>query len=388
MSVVRLPVRLLPAEVGGRDRSYQVVIDGDVGAELRMAEELDAHAADWVPSRRLGLLTDENVEQLHTPRFEAALVARGFSVAKVVVPAGEASKSLSRAESVLDAWVKAGLDRGSLIVAVGGGVVGDLAGFCASVLLRGVPFVQVPTTLMAQVDSSVGGKTGVNLPSGKNLCGTFHQPRLVYADLRSLSTLSMEERMSGVAEVVKHGVIADPVLLSILEKHVADVRTGTLPLLSEMVLRSCALKARVIMADETESDPRARGGGRARLNFGHTVGHALETASAGGPRPLRHGEAVALGMLAAARVSQRLGLEGTLEARLRALLTSLSLPVDLDARLNADVMRLVEVDKKRVGTAEGKAEIRFVVVERVGISRLVALTPARLSELLLDGNIK
>ena len=383
MTAQRLVVRLPASEAGARDRTYQIVVDPDVGAELRCAEEIDARAAEWVPSRKVGLITDENVERLHAPRFEAALRARGFAVTKVVVPAGEASKSLARVEMVADAWVRAGLDRQALVVAVGGGVVGDLGGFCASVLLRGVGFVQVPTTLMAQVDSSVGGKTGVNLPSGKNLVGTFHQPRLVYADLTTIATLPSEELMSGAAEVVKHGVIADPVLLSILEKHAADVRAGTLPLVSEMVMRSCALKARVIMADETESDPRARGGGRARLNFGHTVGHALETASQGGPQPLRHGEAVALGMLAAARVSRLLGLDQTLEPRLRSLLTALSLPVNLDERLSADVLRLVEVDKKRAG-----AELRFVVVERVGISRLVSLSPARLSELLLDGKTK
>jgi 3-dehydroquinate synthetase len=262
-------------------------------------------------------------------------------------------------------------------------VVGDLGGFVASIFLRGVPYVQVPTTLLAQVDSSVGGKTGVNLPAGKNLAGAFHQPMLVYCDLSTLSSLPARDVSSGLAEIVKHGVIADETLLALLEQRAEEARdvVGGRSLIAELIRRSCAIKARVVSADERELEVEQPGGGRARLNFGHTFGHALEAASASlpGDQPLRHGEAVALGMIAAARVGAALGVgDPKLEARLTALLPRLGLPVDLDARLHPASLDRIKVDKKRIGN-----QLQFVVVDRVGSTVIRPIEPEKLVEFLL-----
>jgi 3-dehydroquinate synthetase len=374
------------AEAAGADRTYPIIIDAEAQAEERFAAELAARA----PGARVGLVTDTTVARLHLPRFSAALAARQIAVTPVVVPDGETSKSLARAEEVAEAWARGGLDRGAVAVALGGGVVGDLGGFVASIYLRGIPYVQVPTTLLAQVDSSVGGKTGVNLPSGKNLAGTFYQPLFVYADITTLQTLGARDRAAGLAEVIKHGAIADVSLLELIEGRAAAARAGDPALIAELVARSCTIKARVVAADERETS-----GTRALLNFGHTVGHALESASHAEPTtdprndprndpgndqdPLRHGEAVALGMLAAARVGVALGAgDATLEARLEALFAAVGLPTDLDRRLNAEVLARVAVDKKRAHGGLG-----FVVVERVGSAHLERIQVAQLSDVLL-----
>jgi 3-dehydroquinate synthase len=356
------------------ERAYPICIDAEAGAERRLAAEIAALA----PGVKVGLLTDETVDRLHRPRMAAALAARGIDVVTVVVPDGEGSKSMATAERVAEAWAQGGLDRRALAIALGGGVVGDLGGFVASVFLRGIPYVQVPTTLMAQVDSSVGGKTGVNLPSGKNLAGTFHQPRLVYADLSTLQTLPPRDMASGLAEIVKHGVIADVSLLELIESHAEALRDGDPAVLAQVIERSCAIKAQVVAADERETSDRPDGG-RAKLNFGHTVGHAIESASHQTLQPLRHGEAVALGMLAAARLGSALGAgDATLEARLLALYPRLGLPTDLDHRLSPEVLARVGVDKKRAG-----AHVKLVVADQIGSSRLVPVEPARIAEILL-----
>jgi shikimate kinase/3-dehydroquinate synthase len=360
-------ITTVPVELG--ERSYSIIVDPDPGAAERFAAALER----VLPERRIGLVTDETVAGLHLGRFADALRGRGRRVATTVVPDGEGSKSLARVEQVCESFAQAGLDRGSIVVALGGGVVGDLAGFVASVFLRGVPYVQVPTTLLAQVDSSVGGKTGVNLGAGKNLVGTFYQPRLVYADVTALATLPARERSAGLAEVAKHGLIADVELLALMEARAAAARDGEPALLAELVARSCAIKARVVGSDERETS-----GARALLNYGHTVGHALESASHHTSEPLAHGEAVALGMLAAARIGTALGAID-LEPRITTLLSALGLPIDLDRRLSAETLARVAVDKKR-----GGEHIQFVVVDPPGSARLVPLTPARIHEILLD----
>jgi 3-dehydroquinate synthase len=366
------------------DRSYPIFVDAEPGAEARFADALCA----GLPEGRIGIVTDDTVGKLHLARYADALRGRNRRVTAVVVPDGEGSKSMARADELCESFAREGLDRKALVVALGGGVVGDLAGFVASIFLRGVAYVQVPTTLLAQVDSSVGGKTGVNLPAGKNLVGTFWQPRLVYADIGTLATLSDRDRASGLAEVIKHAFIADAELLAFLEANTAAVRDGEPEIIAELVARSCAIKARVVGADERETT-----GARALLNFGHTVGHAIESAShlgpsgrAGGaersdqqwPDPLRHGEAVALGMLAAARVHAAESGTASLEPRLRALLDGVGLPTDVDRRLSAGTLARVAVDKKR-----GGEHISFVVVDEPGRARLVPLTPARIHEILL-----
>jgi 3-dehydroquinate synthase len=355
------------------DRSYLIYVDPDEGAETRLADAVSKRCE----SRVVGVVTDETVAMLHWDRIDHALRDAGLKVVTVVVPDGEASKSMAQAEMVAETFARGGLDRRSLIVALGGGVVGDLAGFVASIFLRGVPFVQVPTTLLAQVDSSVGGKTGVNLPAGKNLVGTFHQPLFVYCDLSTLATLSPRDLSSGLAEIVKHAVIADEALLKLIEERADEVRTDP-RLLGELIKRSCAIKAQVVSADERELLVEQPGGGRARLNFGHTVGHALESASAG-KDPLRHGEAVALGMIAAARLGVALGPgDHALEARLTRLLPRLGLPVDLDARLSAPSLERIKVDKKRAGS-----QLLLVLVDRVGSTVIQPVPPEKVVEILL-----
>ena len=369
MKQARIDVSLAAAD-GGDDRSYPIFVDAEAGAAERFAGEVCAR----LPDGKIGIVTDDTVSKLHLGRFADALRERNRKVTAAVVPDGEGSKSLGRAEELCESFAREGLDRRALIVALGGGVVGDLGGFVASIFLRGVRYVQVPTTLLAQVDSSVGGKTGVNLPAGKNLVGTFWQPRLVYADVTSLATLSDRDCAAGLAEVIKHGFIADVELVELLERESARARAGEPELIAELVARSCTIKARVVADDERETTGR-----RALLNFGHTVGHALESASRADANPLRHGEAVALGMLAAARVAAAEG-GAALEPRLAKLLDAVGLPTDLDRRLSPGTLARVAVDKKR-----GGEHIHFVVVDEPGRARTVPLTPARIHEILLGG---
>src|SRR3990172_5024478 len=264
-------------------------------------------------SRHVGLVTHPDLATRYGPIVAESLRRGGHEVSLLTVPPGEESKSLEQAGRLCRELVGARLDRGSALCGLGGGVIGDLAGFVAATLYRGVPFINLPTTLLAQVDSSLGGKTGVNLPEGKNLVGAFHQPRLVVADVLTLRTLPEREFRSGLAEVVKHGMIADPELFGTLEERADRILARDPDFLRVIVTRSCAIKAKVVEADEQET------GLRAMLNFGHTVGHALEAALGYGS--ITHGEAVAYGMLVAATLSVRRGLcpEGDVGG-LRALL--------------------------------------------------------------------
>jgi len=315
------------------------------------------------------VLVDENVSA-RSPRVAPlveALGARLPNVKRFDLRAGEACKTLSEIERTCQWLAENGYDRRGAIVGVGGGAATDHAGFAAAVYLRGVKFALVPTTLLAMVDASVGGKTAVDLPAGKNLVGAFHQPSSVVADLGFLDTLPAREIRAGLAEVVKCGFIADAEVLDILERLPAAPDAKLPPAVAaELVARAVRVKAEVVAEDETES------GRRAILNFGHTVGHALEAASNYG---LLHGEAVGLGMLAALSLGEARGL-GTpaLTARAKALLARLGLPVDLAPRLSAphgaDVLSRIAVDKKRRGAA-----IRFVFVPSAGDTKLVDVSP-------------
>jgi len=257
--------------------------------------------------RHLGLVTHPFLAQEYASLAVDSLRQAGHEVVLLMVPPGEESKSLDQAGRLYRELVRHRLDRNSALIAFGGGVVGDLAGFVAATLYRGIRFVNLPTTLLAQADSSVGGKTGVNLPEGKNLVGVFHQPCLVVADVLTLRTLPEREFRSGLAEVVKHGMIADSALFQRLEEESARILVREPETLQAIVARSCAIKARVVESDERES------GLRAMLNFGHTVGHALESALGYGT--ITHGEAVAYGMVVAARLSVRRGLCPPKDAR-------------------------------------------------------------------------
>lgn len=272
---------------------------------------------------RVFIVTDSNVAPLYLEKFTAALTNAGIRADHAVVPAGETSKDFSHLEHILDAMLAAKCERGTMIVALGGGVVGDLAGFAASVLLRGVDFVQVPTTLLAQVDSSVGGKTGINTKAGKNLVGAFHQPRLVIADTDVLTSLPRREMLAGYAEVAKYGLLGDAAFWGWLEDTGAaalrDDAQGH-DLLRHAIVTSCEAKAKIVAADEKES------GLRALLNLGHTFGHAIE-AEIGYGDALLHGEAVAIGMILAFDLSARLGhCPGADVARIRAHFEHVGLP--------------------------------------------------------------
>lgn len=306
------------------------------------------------PGSRVLIVSDSNVDPLYGALWQARLEGAGFVVIRVVVPAGEKSKDLDTAASLYRQAVAAGLDRSSTIMALGGGMVGDLAGYVAATFLRGIRLLQAPTSLLAMVDSSVGGKTGVNLPEGKNLVGAFHQPAAVFADLAALLTLPKREYLSGLAEVVKYGVIWDAVLFHKLETHVAELQAGDPELLEAVVARCCAIKADVVALDERERGPRAV------LNFGHTLAHAIETTAGYGT--WLHGEAVAMGMAYAARLSARVrGLPEADAARVARLLEQLGLPI-LPAGSAWTALRTAMIaDKKSV-----RQMPRFVLVNKLG----------------------
>lgn len=345
---------VLRVELGAR--SYDVV----VGPGL--LEKAGAWLRPVLPSSRVVIVTDEIVAPLYLDALRAGLATDGFEHETVVLPSGEQTKDFAHFQSLCERILDGGIDRSTALVAIGGGVVGDIVGFAAGVLLRGLPFVQVPTTLLAQVDSSVGGKTGINTPQGKNLVGVFHQPRLVLADVATLASLDRRQLLAGYAEVVKYGLIGDRAFFSWLEEHGPRLCDGDGALLQRAVLTSCAAKAAVVAADERES------GQRALLNLGHTFGHALE-AEAGYGEALLHGEGVAIGMMLAFDVSVRLGLCHPDEAtRLYDHLAAVGLPVSpRDVRLGdrqwstSRLLHHMTRDKKVQG-----GQITFILVHAIG----------------------
>ncbi len=302
------------------------------------------------------VVTDTHVGPRYADKAVASLKAAGFDAHVVMVPAGEAAKSLKVVARCYDAFAKQRVERQSLVVALGGGCVGDLAGFVASTYLRGLPFVQVPTTLLSQVDSSIGGKTGINIAAGKNLVGAFHQPRLVLCDLETLKTLADREFRAGTAEIIKYGIIKDPVLFKRLEKSLPKIIARDLAELLPIVTRSCEIKAEIVTADETEN------GERASLNFGHTLGHAIEN-TAGYGRYL-HGEAISVGQVAAAHLSAKFVEfpEADVE-RIRQLFLLAGLPVSYKTKpeTRGRLFTAMQHDKKVTA-----GEIRFVLAKKLG----------------------
>ena len=310
--------------------------------------------------RLAAVVTDSNVEPLYLKRLIDSLEKEGIKTASVTVPQGEGSKSLAVLEMLYGRLLDAGITRTDLIIALGGGVVGDLTGFCAATLLRGIPFVQIPTTLLAQVDSSVGGKTAVNLPQGKNLVGAFWQPRLVLIDTDCLLTLDDKTFSDGMAEVIKYGVIFDSDLFKLLES--CGNRDGVMEHIDEVVYRCCDLKRSVVEADEHDT------GGRMVLNLGHTFGHAIEKAY--NYEKYTHGEAVAMGMIMAAALGEAHGIcpIGTQE-RLRKIVRGFGLPEDAPLS-GAEIAQAAAVDKKRDGNAINliiPTKIGEVIIKRVPV---------------------
>ena len=303
------------------------------------------------------IVTESTVEKLYAARVQDALRKSGFVPAVISVPPGEASKSLATLEFLYDRMTEVGLDRNSAVFALGGGVVGDLAGFAAATFLRGVPLVQVPTTVVAQVDSALGGKTAVNHRHAKNLIGAFYQPRLIVADVTTLATLPDREFREGFAEVIKYGAIMDAPMVADLEHDLDSILARRPDLLEQVVARSLMHKAAVVSADEHES------GLRKSLNFGHTIGHAIEAGAGYGS--YFHGEAVAIGMVAAARLSARYaGFPADEASRLQRLIERAGLPTAMPAGWHSDdFLRALSLDKKR---AAGSVE--FVLLDRLGHS--------------------
>jgi len=342
---------------------------GERSYDIEVGTSLIADAARYRPhlaGRKAALVTNEVVAPLYLERVSGAMKSAGAEVIEVVLPDGEGNKTWQTLNLVFDALLSAQCDRHTTIVALGGGVVGDIAGFAAAVYQRGIPFIQVPTTLLAQVDSSVGGKTAVNHPLGKNMVGAFHQPRAVLADVSTLKTLPLRELRAGLAEIIKHAVIRDPVFFDWLEANLGRLLAREPDSLVHAVVRSCEIKAEVVGQDEFET------GMRAILNFGHTFGHAIESGLGYGQWV--HGEAVAAGMVMAADLSARTGMiSGTQTARIRDLIARAGLPVAGPPGLSADrYLELMAVDKK---AAAGK--IRFVLLEKPGSAVMRADIPER-----------
>lgn len=337
-------------EVSLGQRSYPIFI-GE-----RVLADLGKRTAELKLGRRCIIISDKNVAPHYAAKVSTSLRKAGFEPTLVTIPAGETAKNLKTFQSCCDRLAGHRLERKSFIVALGGGVVGDLAGFVASAYLRGIAFVQVPTTLLAQVDSSVGGKVGVNLKAGKNLVGAFHQPRLVLCDLATLRTLPLREFRSGLAEVIKYGIIYDAPLFARLEKDLPKLLGRDSKVLAEVIARCCEIKADIIGQDETES------GVRAILNFGHTIGHAIE-AIAGYGKYL-HGEAIAIGQVAAAKLSVRAaGLSLGESARIEEIFRRAGLPTSiiLSARQTTSLVDAMRLDKK---VSDG--QIHFVLAQRIG----------------------
>ncbi len=336
------------------ERSYDLHFGSGLMGEARAALDT-ARAA----GRKVALVTDANLADAQAGALDALVGREGGADAapRLVLTAGEGTKCVRELARVWDFLAANRLDRSSLLVAAGGGVIGDLAGFAAASYLRGIPFVQVPTSLLAMVDSSVGGKTGINLDAGKNLVGAFHQPHAVYIDTALLATLPAREFAAGMAEVIKYGLLGDAELFARLEREPLTLASGDL---AAVVRRCCALKARVVEADERET---AAEGGRALLNLGHTFGHAIEQVTGYGA--YLHGEAVAVGLCAAARLSEKLGYIGAAEvARVEAVVAAHGLPVRLREPLPLGPLTAAMARDKKV-RAGG---LRFVVLRALGDS--------------------
>jgi shikimate kinase/3-dehydroquinate synthase len=317
-----------------------------------------AHLAPVLPQPRCLIITDETVAALHLPMLRQALSETGIQHDAIIVPPGEGSKSVATWNAVVEGLLDRAVDRGTTIIACGGGVIGDLAGFAAATTLRGLPFVQIPTTLLSQVDSSVGGKTGINSPQGKNLIGAFHQPILVLADTGALATLPARELRAGYAEIVKAGLIADAPFYEWCERHAAAMLDGDVSLMAEAIERAVLFKARVVADDERETRPND---GRALLNLGHTFAHALETETRYG-ESLLHGEAVGIGLVLATRLSALLGLcpEGD-PSRIATHLSNLGLPTHIPGLPADHLLAHMKRDKKM-----RNGHLTFVLTRGIG----------------------
>jgi len=338
-------MQTLKVELG--DRSYPIYI----GAGLLARSEL---LFDKLRQKKVAIITNATIAPRYLAPLRGALEARGVAVVPIILPDGETHKNWETLNFIFDTLLEHRCERGTALIALGGGVIGDLAGFAAAVYLRGVPYIQVPTTLLAQVDSSVGGKTAINHPMGKNMIGAFYQPLAVLSDIDTLGTLPPCELAAGLAEVIKYGLIRDPAFFGWLESNMTRLVQREPEALAYAIERSCVNKAEVVALDERED------GLRALLNLGHTFGHAIETGTGYGT--WLHGEAVAAGTLLAARLSRRMGLMHDDEVRrVEALLVAAGLPIQAPNLGVARYLELMGHDKKVEG-----GRIRFILLKRIG----------------------
>jgi len=343
------------------ERSYPVRLGQGTLAEVGAA------VARQTGAKRAAVVTVPGVGKRYAGRVLRSLRAAGLRATRIDVPDGDASKNLAQLGRLYEAFLDAGLDRSSVVVALGGGMVGDLAGFAAASYLRGIPFVQVPTTVLAMVDASIGGKVAVNLARGKNLVGAFHQPRLVWIDTAVLASLPRRERAAGFAEVVKAGALWDAAFFARIERDAEALLELDARRLLPVLARACAIKAEIVARDERES------GLRMLLNLGHTLGHAVEALAR--YRGVLHGEAVSMGMVHAGRLSEALGMApaGTAE-RLSTLLGRFGLPTELPRRHSREAyLAALRVDKK-----SRDSQIRYIALREIGRAEAVSLTPARI----------
>jgi len=335
------------------DRSYEILIG------QHLLDQTETWVSEVVKPSRVVIVTHPSIYRLYGDRLVQSFTAAGISVNVIDVPEGESSKSLKQAEKIYDRLMEWGCDRQSVLIALGGGVIGDLTGFIAATYVRGVPFIQVPTTLLAQVDSSVGGKTAVNHPRGKNMIGAFYQPKRVVIDLETLRTLPEREFRAGIAEIIKHGVIEDADLFAYLETHTAKILAQDSEALEYIIATSCAIKARVVEKDERESHYRMV------LNFGHTLGHAVESLT--GYSAFVHGEAVAIGMVYAAKLSEICGrCTAEVPRRITALIEKFGLPTRLPGLSPEALIQSMYLDKKTT-----HKKIRFILVKDIGSIEIV-----------------
>jgi 3-dehydroquinate synthase len=345
------------------ERSYPIYI----GSGLLKKPEL---FKPWIADKSVFVVTNTTVGPLYSQSLIQTISGDAKSVHEIVLPDGESYKDWATLQKIFDALLTHGADRKSVLIALGGGVIGDMVGFAAASFMRGIRFIQVPTTLLAQVDSSVGGKTGINHPLGKNMIGAFHQPVAVIADLNTLKSLPPRELSAGLAEVIKHGAIADAEFFDWIEAHRQELLSCDSSTMSHAVERSCEIKSTVVAADEKES------GIRAILNFGHTFGHAIESGLGYGE--WLHGEAVGCGMVMAADLSSRLGyLNADEVSRIKKLIAAMGLP-DCAPKLGNDrFFDLMRIDKKSEG-----GEIRYITLERIGKAKIEAVDDAIIEKVL------
>ena len=353
----------LAAEVRHSGGSYPVI------AGWGILDNLGQRILDLGIKSPAYIITDDNVMNPYGRNVQRALQKTGIAAHCFIIPNGESSKNLELAQAIYDWLVGLRAERGQAIIAVGGGVVGDLAGFVAATFLRGVPFVQVPTSMAAMVDASIGGKVAVNLPQAKNLVGAFYQPKGVFADIQALSTLGKRELSEGWAEAIKHGFILDAGLVDVFEEHAEALMEVEPEISTEVIRRSMAIKADVVSQDERETL-----GIRILLNYGHTIGHGLESSTDYGR--FLHGEGVSVGMMGAARIAQEMGMiSEAVVARQRRLLERFNLPTRAEGVAVQDVLDAMSLDKKTVGGAN-----RFVLLEDVGKAVVRSDVPRELVE--------